>query len=98
MGVRHVVMFRWSDEAPDGHVDAVGEALGRLPALIPEIRDYRFGPDIGVNEGNFDYVVTADFDSVEDYVTYRDHPDHREVVTGLIVPNIAARSAVQLAT
>ena len=47
------------------------------PAAIAEIRDYRFGPDAGINEGNFDFVVVADFESDDDYVVYRDHPVHR---------------------
>jgi len=42
--------------------------------------------------------VVADFATVEDYVVYRDHPDHKRVVAELIVPNIAARSAVQFDT
>lgn len=95
MGVRHVVMFRWNDGVGDDHAAAVDAALARLPALIPEIVDYRFGTDVGVNDGNFDYAVTADFASVDDYVTYRDHPDHREVVTGLVLPNVSDRAAVQ---
>jgi hypothetical protein len=27
-------------------------------------------------DGTFDYAMVADFDSAEDWHTYRDHPDH----------------------
>jgi hypothetical protein len=60
-----------------------------------EIRDYRFGPDLGVNEGNADFVVVADFDSLDDYLVYCDHPDHRAVVNETIRPLLADRTAVQ---
>ena len=71
---RHVVMFRWTADTTPADVSAIVEGLGGLPAAIAEIRDYRFGPDAEINEGNFDFVVVADFESEEDYLVYRDHP------------------------
>jgi len=35
-----------------------------------------FGADLGLMEGTSDYAMVADFDSVEDWHRYRDHPDH----------------------
>ena len=69
----------------------------RPPGQIPEIRDYRFGPDLGINEGNHQYAVVADFDSVDDYLVYRDHPAHLTVIAEAIRPILAARAAVQFA-
>jgi Stress responsive A/B Barrel Domain len=92
---RHVVMFRWSTEASADQKDRVAAALGELPSAIPTLRSYRFGPDAAVNEGNFDYVVVADFDDVAGYLTYRDHPAHQAVVTEHIAPIVAERTAVQ---
>ena len=92
---RHVVMMRWTEDTTPAHVSPVMEGLGGLPAAIAEIRDYRFGPDAGINEGNFDFVVVADFESVEDYLVYRDHPVHRALIAERIVPHLAERTAVQ---
>lgn len=92
---RHVVMFRWADEADAGHVDAVAAGLDELVDLIPEIRAYRHGPDAGVNEGNYDYVVVGDFASRDDYVVYRDHPAHQALIRDLIAGRVAGRAAVQ---
>jgi len=94
-GFRHVVLFTWNDTVDDEHLAAIKAGLATLPGLIPEIAAYGFGADAGVNEGNFDFAVVADFASVDDYLVYRDHPDHKRVVAELIVPNIAERSAVQ---
>jgi len=92
---RHTVMFRWTPETTAEHIAAVEAALGDLPGVIPELRAYAFGPDAGVNEGNFDFVVVADFDDVDGYLAYRDHPRHRAVVTELITDHVADRAAVQ---
>jgi hypothetical protein len=92
---RHVAMFRWKDGVTPEQIAAVAEGLFPLPAVIPEIRSFRFGPDAGLAEHNFDYAVTADFDDVEGFRAYRDHPDHRAVAREVIGPILADRAAVQ---
>ena len=84
-----------ADHATTDQVEAVATALRRLPALIPELRDYRVGPDLGVDPGNGSFVVIADFDDVAGYVTYRDHPEHQAVAREYIIPILAGRQAAQ---
>lgn len=93
--LRHVVLFRWKAGVSASEVDAVAVALGRLPATIPTVRGYRFGADAGINDGNADFAVVADFDDVDGYLTYRDHPAHQAVIAELIAPNVVERTAVQ---
>ncbi|HEV7534148.1 MAG TPA: Dabb family protein, partial [Acidimicrobiia bacterium] len=62
---RHVVMVRLTQEMTGEQKEALRAGLGRLPEVIPDIRAYRFGDDVGLNEGNFDFVVTADFDDAD---------------------------------
>ena len=88
-------MFRWTPNWTDDQRVAVENALGELPGVVPTIRSYHFGSDIGVNEGNFDFVVVADFDDVEGFLVYRDHPQHQRVIAELIAPFIETRTAVQ---
>ena len=92
---RHVVLLQWTSEATDEQRAAVLDGLATLPGAIPEIHEYRFGPDAGVNEGNYDVAAVADFATVDDYVVYRDHPVHRAVIAERIAPILAARAAVQ---
>jgi len=92
---RHVVMVRFTDDTTDDDRSALAAALRRLPDVIPGIRAYRFGPDVGINDGNFDFVVTADFDDAQGYLTYRDHPEHQQLVKERLAPFVAARAAVQ---
>jgi hypothetical protein len=92
---RHTVMFRWTPDTTPGDVAAITEGLGGLPGAIPELRAYEFGHDAGINEGNFDFAVVADFADVDDYLAYRDHPLHRAVIAERIAPHVAERAAVQ---
>lgn len=89
-------MFRWIDGITPDQIDAVSAGLDTLPAAIPEIANYRHGQDAGINNGNFDYVVVGDFVTEDDYLVYRDHPVHQRLITDLLAPLIAARSAVQV--
>ena len=93
--IRHVVMFRWNDTVDEAHVGVLGARLDALPETIPEIRSYRHGADVGVNEGNYDYAVVGDFASLGDYLVYRDHPAHRALIAELIADRITDRAAVQ---
>src|SRR5918999_565775 len=93
--LRHVVMFRWKPETTTEHVAAVIEGLGKLPGEIPEIQRYTFGEDAGINEGNFQFAVVADFATVADYVVYRDHPVHQALIEERIRPHIGERASIQ---
>ena len=93
--IRHVSLLKWKPETTAAQVEAITTALRGLPAQIAELLDYRVGPDVGVDAGNFDFAVVGDFESEAGYVTYRDHPAHRAVATELILPNLAERSALQ---
>lgn len=93
--LRHVVMFRWADGVDEAHVAAVSAGLDELPGQIPEIGVYRHGSDVGINDGNYDYVVVGDFASADDYVVYRDHPVHRAFIERHIAGRVTDRAAVQ---
>ncbi len=93
--IRHNVMFTWTGDATDAQKKRVPEELSRLPGLVPSIRAYRMGPDLGLSEGNFDFAVSADFDDVDGYVAYRDDPTHRSIINEHIAPIIAQRASVQ---
>jgi hypothetical protein len=96
--IRHVVLFTWNTTVRERALADVRAALAELPLLIPEIAEYRYGPDIGVNEGNADYALVADFASQDDYLVYRDHPDHKAFIAMLQAGGfVGSRVAVQFA-
>jgi len=98
MPLHHVAMFKWEEGLDEGHVERVREGLDSMPGAIEQIRGYVHGADIGVLEGTYDYVVVADFDNVEAFHAYRDHPHHMQFIEGVMKGNIAQRASVQYMT
>jgi hypothetical protein len=98
--IRHVVVISWKPEATAEQKQQVSAELAKLPGLMQELtgsRAYVFGSDLGVTETNADFAIVADFDDVDSYVAYRDHPAHIEVVKRSIAPIADRRMAVQFA-
>jgi hypothetical protein len=93
--LRHVATFRWTDSTTGDDIAAVEEGLAALPAAIPQIKVFRFGRDAGINEGAYDFAVVADFETVDDYLVYRDHPTHQALLVERIAPQVATRAAIQ---
>ena len=90
--IRHTVMFRFKDSASPEDISAFSNGLTEMVPKIDVIVKYEHGSDLGVNEGNFDYVVTADFADADSYVAYRDHPEHKDVIarTSQVIEDRAA--------
>jgi hypothetical protein len=93
--IRHVVMFRWNESVSEEQLVQMAAALDALPAAIPEIATYRHGADLGLSPTNFQYAITADFANVDDFVVYRDHPEHQRFIAEHITGSVAERTAVQ---
>jgi hypothetical protein len=98
MSMRHVVLFRFNPDTTAEQVIALAEGLGALPGQIPEIVDYRFGPDLAINEASWDFAVSADFEDTAGYLAYRDHPEHQRLIAELVLPIVADRASVQFRT
>ena len=90
-----MALFRWKPEATAADVSKVEAALRQLPDKIPCIQSYRFGRDLGVQEGNADFGLVADFIDQDGLQTYANHPDHQAVIRELIRPIMAGREAIQ---
>ena len=93
--IRHTVVFQWNANATQEQKQEVATEVAKLPSMVPSIRAFASGPDAGLNQGNFDFAVSADFDDEAGYLAYRDDPGHREIVRSFILPLAAQRAAVQ---
>jgi hypothetical protein len=92
---RHTVLFCWKPEATSEQMEAAATQVALLPSLVPTVRAFASGSDAGVNEDNYDFALTADFDDAAGYLAYRDDPRHREIVAKFIAPILTERAAVQ---
>lgn len=93
--IRHVVTFIWTAQATPEQKDRVPAELALLPQKIPGVRGYQFGADAAVVAGNADYALTADFDDIDAYLAYRNHPAHVEFIEQVINPILERRVSVQ---
>ncbi len=93
---RHVALFRFVPDTTAEQIAAIADGLAALPTQIPEIRRYRFGPDAGGVEGNWDYAVVADFDDRAGWEVYAPHPAHQAFIAERMRPVLADRAALQL--
>ncbi len=94
--ILHCVTFTFGDHTTPEQVEAVTVALARLPAQIPSLLRYEYGPDLRLRDGTGDYAVAAWVADVEGLAGYLDHPAHVATVGTVLAPLIASRQAVQI--
>ena len=90
---RHVVVLRWKDGTTADQRAAAVTRVRALPSLIPEIRRYVVGEDVGLEAESADLAIVADFDDAASYVRYRDHPAHLALIDA--APMLGAVMVVQ---
>jgi hypothetical protein len=93
--IRHLVLMRFNPGTTDEQRDAIAAGIRALAGKIPELVDISCGPDAGLAEGNADFASVADFADEAGYLVYATHPAHVQVITELIRPVLAQRTAVQ---
>ncbi len=79
-------MLRFTRESTEEQKKALFKGMAKLPDVIPQIRRYEFGADLGLGDANPDMALVADFDSEEDWRSYNTHPAHHVVLNELIAP------------
>lgn len=92
--IRHVVLLAWKDGTTAGQISAVENALAQMPEVMPFIRRYEMGRDLGIS-GSHDFAIVADFDNEADYRAYAEHPDHQAVLTDVLGPVVESKARVQ---
>lgn len=84
--LRHVVLFKFKEEASEADVNKLNEAFNALPDEIPVIKDFEWG--INDSPENFHqdfthcYLLTFDSEEDRDSV-YTPHPQHQAFVKSL---------------
>ena len=93
--IRHVAMFTWTQEATTDEIKTFAAKLSTMPDAIDLIRRYEHGEDLGLGSATADYVLVADFDTIEDYWSYSGHPYHVDFIPKHAQPIIASVARVQ---
>jgi len=80
--LRHVVLFKFKDDAAPADVKKVEDAFRALAAKIKLIKDFEWGKNSspeGLNQG-LTHVFLVTFSSDKDRDAYLVHPDHQAFV------------------
>ncbi len=93
--IRHCVLLKFLPETSDDSKQAALSGIKDLPNHIPEILSYSVGFDAALRDDNYDLAVVGDFENAEAYLIYASHEKHLEVISNLLAPHLASRSAVQ---
>ena len=93
--IRHVVALTFKSETQEESIARITDSLRTLPPIIKEIRSYTLGRDLNLAADTADFAIVADFDTLEDFEVYANHPAHLEVIREVIKPHVANRTASQ---
>jgi hypothetical protein len=93
--LRHTVLLTFVEGTGAAHIDRIVTALEALPGLVETLAGIEVGRDLAIDARSAHLLIRADFDSVEGWQRYQDHPAHQDVIRELIVPVLASRAAVQ---
>ena len=93
--IRHIALFRFEDDVPEGTLDSLSSGLAHLAETIPQLEAYAYGPDLGLRSGNFDFAVVADVADAEAFTAYAEHPAHQAFLKEQLAPILVERVAVQ---
>jgi Stress responsive A/B Barrel Domain. len=95
--VKHIVMFKLIEfETQEAKMAQLKEIKVGLESLLDKIEVLKaIRVDFNCNPAEtWDFVLTTDFDSLEDVNTYAIHPDHVAVAKSLIGPVKVDRACV----
>lgn len=93
--INHVVLLKWKHSVTEETIQRVTAGFRELASKIEEIKEYSFGPDMGLEGSNFDYALVAKFVNIEDFNTYTVHPEHQRFMASITSPIVESYGAVQ---
>ena len=95
--IRHHALLTLNDDAKDVADTIVAELIAFGPTC-PEILTYQVGRDIGATPGTADVAVVAEFETLDNYRVYAEHPEHLRILNEHIRPNLLSMARVQTET
>ncbi len=78
--LKHVVFFKFKKNTLESDITDLMDGLKKLPALVPEIKEFVYGKDVVRSERSYDFALVSSFEDLECMGRYQVHPAHQEVV------------------
>lgn len=84
--VEHLVLFRWTAEAPAEAIAQVMDELRALRGQIPGVRDLTCGENFSPRSQGFTHALVVRLEDRAALEAYGPHPAHQRVVQEFINP------------
>jgi len=83
--LRHVVLFKFKDDAPAADVKAIEDAIVAFPPTMPMIKALEWGKDCSVEKlaDGFTHCFLVTFEDADGLKAYLPHPTHQAAVAKL---------------
>lgn len=91
----HIWSMSFTDETTTAQREAFLSAMAELPRRIDGVQSFRSGTDLGLNPGNSDVVIVAEFADADDWRAYIEAPAHVAFVEQHVTPLCAEWGAIQ---
>ena len=87
--LRHVVLFKFKDDAPRAEVKKIEDAFRALPSKVPQVVDFEWGTNNSPEElaDGFTHCFLVTFNNEKDREVYLPHPAH-EAFVALLKPQL----------
>ncbi|MBB1511742.1 Dabb family protein [Tessaracoccus sp. MC1627] len=96
--ITHVWNMQFTTEATTEQREALVDAMTELPAKIEGVASFRSGADLGLNPGNAEVGIIAEFADEQAWRNYFAAPAHVAFVDDHVTALCATWSAFQLRT
>ncbi|MGJ9413518.1 Dabb family protein [Aeromicrobium sp. CF4.19] len=94
--ITHVWSMSFTKDTTSEQRSAFVEAMEALPTKIDGVESFRSGTDLGLNPGNADVGIVADFADADAWRTYIEAPAHVAFVEDHVTPLSASWNAFQI--
>ncbi|MET0990418.1 MAG: Dabb family protein [Glaciihabitans sp.] len=94
--IRHVVSWKLNavdDAGKSVAFQEIADALNPLADSIAEVQTLRVARNSAFPETNWDVILIADYNSVEDLEAYQVHPDH-VAAAAIVRSHVAERASI----
>lgn len=92
----HIWSMSFTEETTAEQREAFMTAMAELPTRIDGVASFRSGSDLGLNPGNYDVAIVAEFADADAWRSYIEAPAHVAFVEDHVTPLCASWGAIQL--
>lgn len=94
--ITHVWSMTFNDQATAEQRAEFGTAMAKLPSQIDGVASFKSGVDLGLNPGNSEVVIIAEFTDEQAWRSYIEAPAHVAFVEQHVSPLCATWNAIQI--